>query len=125
MKFKKATIDYRWSRESGYDVGRRFQMGLTYYGRRIENLWPGQRVHLHDGGPEYHFLEIDATRENEIGAGGENYGGVFDGQIFINQRMAYAFAIEGHVKDNYSVIRFYMDGFYYIFEYRFISRENS
>ena len=115
MKFKKATIDYRWSRETGHDVSGRYLMGLTYYPRRIENLYPGQRIVLEEG-QTYDYLEIDTNREGE---------GAFDAHIFMSQRPAYTFTFNGQVKDDYTVVRFYMDGFYWIFEYRLISRENS
>lgn len=112
VRFKKATIDIRFSRESGQDHRGVFKMGETYPSRFIQELYPGMPVRINDG-REYVIMEI------------HNWDNPIDGEILINGNMAYSFSIDGIVKNEYTSIRFYYSGFWYILEYRFLERENS
>lgn len=114
MKFKNATIDVRFSRESGTDRSGRYAHGETFTARCVYSLFPGMPVDLIRSGPEVARLEIRQYNDDQI-----------DGEIFLNGQFAYAFSVDGIVKDNYTSVRFYLSGFWYILEYRFLGRENS
>lgn len=117
MKFKKATIDVRFSRESGVDHRGLPLAGETFVRRYIQDVTPHVPVRLVDSGPHYAFLEIRDLNSP--------YSVEIDGEMFLNGAFVYAFEIDGVVKSEYTRERFLVDGFYYLLEYRFLNRENS
>jgi hypothetical protein len=116
VKFKRATIDIRFSRESGTSRDGRYAHGTTYVARYIETILPGQPLFLIRGGtPDHALLEIrDYVKDGEI-----------DGELFFNGQYVYAFVVNGIVSNEYTTVRYYHDGFWFILEYRFLTRENS
>jgi hypothetical protein len=113
MKFKTAVIDIRFHRESGTDRSGRYSHGETYLPRYIQNLFPGHFVDLSPSGVAVIRLEIRSDNS------------IVDGELYYNGAFMYAFPVDGTVKPEYTVVRFYYEGFYFVLEYRFLNRENS
>ena len=116
MKFKSALIECRWSREDGRDYRGQYVQGITYSSGYIQILISGERVELNSSsGAEGAYMEIKTHVPD----------GEIDAEIFINDRYVYSFSINGVVTTEYNTVRFYLDGFWYLLEYRFRERENS
>lgn len=116
MKFKTAMIEHRFSRESGTGPRGTYEHGVTYTTGYVTNLVQGQPLPLAQNDPlTYAVLEINAHRND----------GELDAEIFLNSRFAYRFEINGVVSNQYTTVRFYFDGFWYLLEYRFVARTNS
>jgi hypothetical protein len=114
MIFKNATIDVRFSRESGTDPSGRYLHGQTYTARRVQEIYPGSPVALIPSGRDIAILEIRPDGINGI-----------DAEVFFNGQFVYSFAIDGTVDLQYTVVRYFHDGFWFILEYRFLNRFNS
>lgn len=114
MKFKRALIDMRFSRESGTGRNGVYLHGETLTSRYLKEILPGFPIIIAEYHPIYVRLDVNPNISDEIP----------DTQLFINSELAFTFAFNGTVTNDYNVVRFFFHGFYYIFEYRLLNREN-